>query len=389
MSEHIETVETLADSSLKVTGMDNKFNSAGDAICRLCGHAARDLAAHLDADHKMTVAEYQERFPGFPVTGLDAGDAGRLLYKEREKKMFSVHATFGFYWDSKSKKDKQVQGYATPGPLTPPIDPDYVFDPEATSVLLLGSHLKNKVLMYGPTGSGKTTLVEQICARLNFNFVRINFDGYISRSDLVGQYVVKGRTMEFSYGILPRGMILPGTIILLDEWDSIGEEVSFVLQRVLETKSQLLLMEKGEELVSLHPENMIIATANTSGMGDDSGLYSQGTRIQNYSQINRFAMTIILDYLSAKQEKKILTNRFSDLESWEAEALVQVVNSVRDAYMKGKDVSAPLSTRDLINWAEKFTIWGDPVRAAKFCFINRAPLEERGVLEGLVQRAFE
>jgi MoxR-like ATPase len=148
-------------------------------------------------------------------------------------------------------------------------------------------------------------------------------------------------------------------------------------------------MEEGEKLISLHPENSIIATANTCGMGDDTGLYSQGTRIQNYAQINRFAMTVILDYLDAKQEQKILMNRFGgDIEEWEAEAIVKAINAVREAFVNGQ-LSAPLSTRDAINWAEKFCIWGNPQKSAKYCFVNRAPQEERGTLEGLVQRAFD
>lgn len=235
--------------------------------------------------------------------------------------------------------------------------------------------------------SGKSSLWQQIAARLNYNFVRINFDGGITRSDLVGQWVVKGSTMVFQYGILPSAMALGGTIVCLDEWDAIGEEVSFVLQRPLEADSQLLLLEKGEELVTLHPDNVIVATANTNGMGDDTGLYATGTRIQNYAQINRFNLTILLDYLAPEQEEMILLKRYKEeISPIEAKFMVKVVNAVREAFARGR-ISAPLSTRDLINWAEKFIALGDAKKAAKYCFVNRMPTEERGVLFDLIERA--
>lgn len=235
--------------------------------------------------------------------------------------------------------------------------------------------------------SGKTTLWEQIAARLRYNFVRINFDAGITRADLVGQWIVKGREMYFSYGILPSAMVLPGTIICFDEWDTVSEECSFVLQRPLEQHSQLLILEHGEQVITLHKDNLIVATANTAGMGDDSGLYSAGTRLQNFSQINRFSLTIELNYLPSAEEQKILKNRFGTLESVEAEFMVQITNGIREAFVRG-EIASPLSTRDLINWAEKYVIWGDIEKAAKYCFINRMPVEDREVVKGLIQRAF-
>lgn len=236
--------------------------------------------------------------------------------------------------------------------------------------------------------TGKTSLWTQIGARLNYNVVRINFDGGITRADLVGQWVVKGRDMTYQYGILPTGMTLPGTIIIIDEWDTVSDECSFVLQRPLEEESQLLLLEKGEEVISLHPDNIIVATANTNGMGDDTGLYTHGTRLQNYSQINRFSMTIIMDYLPPKEEQQILLNRFDTLEPEEAEMIITVVNTIREAFLK-RTVSAPLSTRDAINWCMKYTLLGDIHKAAKYTFINRSPLEDQEVLTSIVKRAFE
>lgn len=369
---------------------ESKFNSRGLPVCRLCGQAQEDMRTHLQEKHDVDPVEYQLEYPDWlldPQSGASIAKGSELSYKDRLKKDFSVKELFGFWWNPEDKEDRVVQGYADPGPLTPKIDDGFVYDPEYTRVALLAFFLKDKVLTYGPTGSGKTSLWEQMSARLNYNCVRINFDGGITRPDLVGQWLVKGKEMEYSYGILPSGMTLPGTVVVLDEWDTISEECSFVLQRVLEQNSQLLLMEKGEEVITMHPDNVLVATANTAGMGDDSGLYSQGTNLQNFSQVNRFSLTIIMDYLKAKQEQEILTKRFPALEKIEGEFIIKVVNLIRDAHQKG-DISAPLSTRDAINWAEKYVIWGDIEKAAQYTFINRYPVEDRDVLRGIITRAF-
>jgi len=377
----------------------NKHNSEGKVICGYCGFTGDHLEEHLEEAHDSSIAEYMADFPDRPIESTGTGLAKKLSYKKRASKEFSVKDLFGFFWNDKKKKDRFVSGFAEPGPLTPAIDTDFVFDPEATTVALLSLHLGNKLLVYGPTGSGKTALITQIAARLNYNLMRVNLDDDIERTDLIGRFIITpDKAMEFLYGILPRAMVLPGTILLLDEWDSISAETSFVLQRVLEENSQLLILEKGEEIINLHPSNMICATANTVGQGDDSGLY-QGTKMQNYAQINRFQLTIELDYLPPDKEIQILLNRFgpdSDLikdtgleplEHFECEAMVQVVNAVRQAFEQGT-VGAPLSTRDLCNWGEKFVIWGSANKSAKYCFCNRMPKEDRAVVEEILQRAF-
>lgn len=744
-TEHLESVERAVSS-------ENKYSSGGLPVCRLCGEVHGDMTSHIQESHGMTPKQYQEEYPGWPLEPREDSAFGSLGFRDRKLIDYSVNETFGFWWDKKGKKDKMVMGFEVPGPLTPKIDPNYVFDPEYTSVALLGLHLKDKVLTYGPTGchelgtpilmhdgtikkvedvevgdflmgpdseprkvldlrrglqemfqvipvkgepfvvnrdhilslvrtssvgeegrqrggkenhlerkrsglaaggqivdvsvgewvdswsqtqkhlhklfrvgvdfpqspgdslpvnphilglllgdgcfrgsspsicnsdaeireavfaytenrglkvseyddtmalvnpngkndhynplkedllslglwgllskdkfiplqyktgtretrsailaglldtdghltgpstfdyvsashqlaedvafvarslglaayvsgtekscqtgaggvyyrvsisgettifplvvkrkqpqprkqkkdvlrtgftveplgyegeyfgfildgdhrylmgdftvthnSGKTSLWEQIAARLNYNFVRINFDAGITRADLVGQWVVKGSEMVFAYGILPSAMVLPGTIVCFDEWDTVSEECSFVLQRPLEQHSQLLILEHGEQVITLHKHNLIVATANTAGMGDDTGLYSAGTRLQNFSQINRFSLTIEMNYLPADEEQKILMCRFPTLEEMEVEFMVQVTNSIRSSFMQGQ-IAAPLSTRDIINWAEKYCIWGDIRKSAKYCFINRMPLEDREVVHQLIHRAFE
>ncbi len=286
-------------------------------------------------------------------------------------------------------RERQVCGFTEPGPETPDIDEGYVFHPEETKALLLGLELKDRVLLVGETGTGKTSLVEQVAARLNYNVVKINFDGAVTRQDLVGEWVVKGKEMEFQYGILPHAFSMPGTIIILDEWDTISGECSFVLQRPLQKDDgKILILENGGELVPLHEQNTIVATANTCGQGDETGLYSHGTKIQNYSQLNRFGMTIKMSYLEPDKEAEMLKKRHGDLSVEECQMLVKAVNLVREAYVNG-ELSAPLSPRDLINWADKYIRMGCPIRAAKFCFLNRMPEEDHMAAEQMIQRSFQ
>jgi cobaltochelatase CobS len=324
----------------------------------------------------------------------------------RAKGKFGIRKTFGidigFEEDPKTGKpmldgkgnkiprEREVTGFAEKTPWVPDIDPAYVFPADETKVLLLGLELKDRILLVGETGTGKTTLLEQVAARLNYNFVRINFDGAITRQDLIGEWVVKGRQMVFQYGVLVHAFQMPGTIICLDEWDSISGECAFVLQRPLEKGGgggKLLVMETGGELIPLAEDNVLAATANTVGQGDDTGLYTHGTKVQNYAQINRFSLTIRMNYLPAEKEEEMIRNRHPELNPAESKALVKAINMVREAYTNS-ELSAPLSPRDLINWADKYIRMGDPLRAAKFCFLNRMPDEDQVTAEGIIKRSF-
>jgi len=289
----------------------------------------------------------------------------------------------------KIPKEREVSGFAEPTKWTPAIDPAHVFPLEETKALLLAFELRDRILLVGETGTGKTTLLEQVAARLNYNVVKINFDGGVTRSDLVGEWVIRGKEMEFQYGVLVHAFRMPGTIIILDEWDTISGECAFVLQRPLDKNDgKILLMETKGELIPLHPDNIIAATANTCGQGDESGLYAHGTKVQNYSQLNRFGMTIRMEYLKPEKEMEMLRLRHPALKKEEAQALVKAITQVREGYVRG-ELSVPLSPRDLINWADKYLRMGDPIRAATYCFLNRMPPEDAQVTEQLIQRSFE
>lgn len=307
--------------------------------------------------------------------------------EERAVKLFSRNDTFGLNLTN----DLDVPGYAERGEHTPPVDPGYIFPKDETRIVLWGMMNGDRILATGHTGTGKTSLFEQIGARLNYNVFKLNFDSHISRADLVGEYIVKGREMVFVHGILPTAMRTPGSIIILDEWDTINDDTSFVIQRLLQKEDgKLLIMENGGEIVKLRNGNIVVATANTVGQGDETGLYTHGTRHQNYAQLNRFGLCIRMDYLPPEQEEKMLMKRFSDqdLKKHEAEAFIKTINAVRDGFTNGA-VSVPLSTRDLINWVEKYLFIGNPMKAAVYCFLNRMTIDDAEACKGIIQRAFE
>jgi cobaltochelatase CobS len=326
-------------------------------------------------------------------------------FAEREKRSFPASETFNISFDHRVddngkklkdgsgnfvRSDKQIQGYDKPTEHTPDIIPDYVFPNEETKAFLLALSGKPKdpTLLLGQTGCGKTSLAEQIAARLNFSVIKISYDAGITRPDIVGEWVVKDSSMEFQYGWIPYAFCLPGTIIILDEWDAQNEETAMVLQRPLQKEDRKIFLLETLELIPMHPENFICGTANTNGQGDDTGLYSQGTRVQNYAQLNRFTMTIKLDYPKYDDEFKILKGRIPELFDPEIDSLVSAVNKVRDGFTNGQ-LSVPLSTRDLINWGEKYVKYGSASKAATYCFLNRMNTEDAKTCEGLIQRAFE
>jgi cobaltochelatase CobS len=332
--------------------------------------------------------------------------AGNLpVFPERTKRSFSIKDVFevdlGVERNEKGEiikdengnevtRDRNVDGYVSPTAHTPKIDPYYVFPKEQTVAVLLGMACRDPILALGPTGGGKTSLIEQIAARLNYSLIKISFDSAISRNDLIGEWVVKGNEMVFQYGIVPISFRMPGTIILLDEWDAQNAETAYVLQRPLQKEDRKIFLLETLELIPMHPDNVICATANTNGQGDDTGLYSHGTRIQSYAQLNRFAVTIKMDYLPPEQEKKILSRMFekNGLDKDEIDSLVQATNKVRDGFMNGQ-LSVPLSTRDLINWTSKYLNLADAMKAATFCFLNRMSIEDAKTAESIIQRAFE
>lgn len=334
-----------------------------------------------------------------------ASTGGLPTFPDRPKKQFSVRETFGIdlgperndkgeiVKDANGKevlRDRKVEGYAYPTEHTPSINPNYIFAKDPTLAVLMGIAGRDPILLTGHTGCGKSSMLEQVGARLNYSVIKISFDCAVSRNDLIGEWIVQGTEMRFQYGIVPLAFRMPGTIIILDEWDAQNAETSLVLQRPLQKEDRKIFLLETRELIGMHPDNIICATANTNGQGDDTGLYGHGTRIQSYAQLNRFAVTVRLDYPSPDQEKEIIARMFEKegLDKYEIDSLVLATNKVRDGFTNGQ-ISVPLSTRDLINWTDKYIKFGDAMKAATFCFLNRMSIEDAKVCEGLIQRSFE
>lgn len=360
-----------------------------------CKYEATCLTKHIRTIHGLNIETYRNLYPEaslYTKEGKEEYEAECSISttETRKQKLFSVVKTFGISlgMDGTEPRDKLILGYEEPTEWTPAIDSGYVFQAEDTMMLLMGLASRDRILITGPSGTGKTSIVEQIAARLNYSVVKISFDGGITRSDLIGEWIVHGKEMTFQYGILPMAMRMPGTIILLDEWDTINEETSFVIQRPLQREDgKLLILEHGGELIHLHDENIICATANTIGQGDDSGLYSAGTRVQNFSQINRFSLALKFSYLPPELEKNMLKLKYPDLQELEIDTFVKCANAIRDGH-NNSEVSVPLTPRDLLNWCEKYSKIGDPIKSAKYCFLNRMSIEDATVVQGILERHF-
>ena len=372
--------------------------SKNDKIkCGICGHEAHILALHIIEEHKMTLDDYVKTYGEF-VSG-PAKDYLKQMEVEanNDKADVSIKTLFGVQI---SGKKTQTWAWQYPHKTTPKVDPDYVFRPEIVS-LLIASHenVSEKLLFTGPTGSGKSSAIEQGAARLNVPFYRVNLDNDVTKSDFVGQYILKGDETTYQYGVLPLAM-KQGAWLLVDEWDMGNPGVTAVLQAVLEGKP-LQLADTGE-IVFPAEGFRIFATGNTIGQGDETGLYS-GTQVQNFAQLDRFTMVEFVDYPSTKIEEAIVKKQcgltdenlkkqfgVSEISEKDNSAsivknIVQVAKLVREAFRK-EEVTTTMSTRTLVNIGNKLLMFGDIKRAYKVGYLNKLNSQDREFCEEIIQR---
>jgi cobaltochelatase CobS len=298
----------------------------------------------------------------------------------------SARQTFGI--DS----DFEAPAYSTGGEHVPDFDDTYRFDRETTLAILAGFAYNRRVLIQGYHGTGKSTHIEQVAARLNWNCIRVNLDSHISRIDLVGKDAIvlkDGKQItEFREGILPWCFQSP-TALVFDEYDAGRPDVMFVIQRVLEANSRLTLLDQSRVLRP-HAAFRIFATANTVGLGDATGLY-HGTQAINQGQMDRWSIVATLNYLEPEAEAEIILAKVPHYDTEEGreiiKSMIAVADLTRSGFMTG-DISTVMSPRTVLTWAENAQLFDDVGFAFRLTFINKCDEVERPVIAEYYQRCF-
>jgi len=288
--------------------------------------------------------------------------------------------------------EMQVPMFSRPNDYVPQVDEAYRFDPETTLAILAGFAYNARVMVQGYHGSGKTSHIEQVAARLNWGCVRINLDSYISRVDLIGRDLIvleDGKQVtQFREGVLPWSLQTP-TALVFDEYDAGRPDVMFVIQRVLEAEGRLTLLDQNR-IIRPHPAFRLFATANTIGLGDTSGLY-HGTQQINQGQLDRWNIIATLNYLPHEEELGIALAKAPAYQTEQGRIvlgrMVQVANLTRQGFVNG-DLSTVMSLRTVISWAQNTEIFGDVGYAFKVTFVNRCDELERPLVAEYYQRCF-
>ena len=298
----------------------------------------------------------------------------------------SVKQTFGF--DS----EMQVDAFSKKNELVPEIDKDYKFDRDTTLAILSGFLHNKKVIVHGYHGTGKSTHITQVAARLNWPCVRINLDSHISRIDLIGKdaIVIKDgkQITEFKEGILPWSFQNPVALVF-DEYDAGRSDVMFVLQRILESDGFFTLLDKNK-VVKQNKYFRLFATANTIGLGDTTGLYS-GTNQINQAQMDRWEIVTSLNYLSLEKEMEIILAKNKGLNNAKGKekvaSMIKVASLTRRGFIAG-DISTVMSPRTVLNWTSNSQIFSDTGYAFRVTFLNKCDEAEKSIISEYYQRCF-
>jgi cobaltochelatase CobS len=305
----------------------------------------------------------------------------------KPERLLSVREVFGI--DS----DLMAPAFAERDDHVPEVDAVYRFNPDVTLAILAGFMRDRRVMVQGLHGTGKSTHIEQVAARLNWPCVRLNLDGHISRLDLVGKDAVVLRdgqqVTEFQEGIVPWALQRPVALIF-DEYDAGRPDVMFVIQRILEQGGKFTLMDQNRVLHP-HPSFRLFATANTVGLGNLNGLYHGAQRL-NHAQIDRWNIVASLDYLPAEEEIAIVQARVPSMKNEAGHAMVRAMVAVAELTRKGfaaGDLSTLMSPRTVITWAENVEIFREPALAFRLSFVNKCDEAERPLVAEYFQRCFD
>ncbi len=315
----------------------------------------------------------------FDVTTL-AADNPR--YTSIPDKMFDVRKTFGL------DIDMEVPGFSHEMTNVPEVDTAYQFDHDTTLALLAGFAFNRRVMIQGFHGTGKSSHIEQVAARLNWPCIRINLDSHVSRIDLLGKDMIvlkEGKQVtEWKEGLLPWAIQNPVALVF-DEYDAGRPDVMFVIQRVLEADGRLTLLDQNQ-VIRPHPAFRLFATANTVGLGDTTGLY-HGTHQLNQGQLDRWNIVTILNYLDHQDEVKIVNAKVEGLAAKDVDNMVKLADMTREGFKNG-DLSTLMSPRSVISWGENYKIFKDRELAFRLSFLNKCDEMERPIIAEYYQRCF-
>ena len=298
----------------------------------------------------------------------------------------SVKQTFGI------ESEMEIDAFSKKNEFVPEIDKDYKFDRDTTLAILSGFNYNKRVIVHGYHGTGKSTHITQVAARLNWPCVRVNLDSHISRIDLIGKdaIVVKDgkQVTEFQEGILPWSIQNPVALIF-DEYDAMRPDVAFLMTKVLEAEGGLTLLEKNK-VIKPNSYFRLFATANTVGLGDTTGLYT-GTQQINQAQLDRWNITTTLNYLDLEKEMEIVLAKNKNLNNVKGKEkvanMIKVASLTRKGFIAG-DISTVMSPRTVIHWAENSSIFKDTGYAFRVTFLNKCEELEKSIIAEYYQRCF-
>ena len=298
----------------------------------------------------------------------------------------SVKQTFGI------DTEMQVEAFSKKNEFVPKIDQNYKFDRDTTLAILSGFAFNKRVLIQGYHGTGKSTHIEQVAARLNWPCVRVNLDSHVSRIDLIGKDAIvlkDGKQItEFKEGVLPWSIQNPVALVF-DEYDAGRPDVMFVIQRVLESEGNFTLLDKNK-VISQHDYFRMFATTNTIGLGDTTGLY-HGTQQINQGQMDRWNIVTTLNYLPFEKELGIILAKNKSYNSKEGKEkisnMIKVADLTRKGFING-DISTVMSPRTILHWAENTQIFSDHGYAFRLTFLNKCDDTEKKIISEYYQRCF-
>ncbi|OGS59302.1 MAG: cobaltochelatase subunit CobS [Erythrobacter sp. RIFCSPHIGHO2_12_FULL_63_10] len=306
---------------------------------------------------------------------------GKTLFPEPDITI-DVRDTFGI------DIDWQVPAFSLADERVPDFDANYVFDPDTTLAILAGFAHNRRVMVQGYHGTGKSTHIEQVAARLKWPSVRVNLDAHISRIDLVGRDAIVLRdglqVTEFKEGILPWAL-QHAVALTFDEYDAGRPDVMFVIQRVLETEGRLTLLDQNK-VITPNKYFRLFSTTNTVGLGDTSGLY-HGTQAINQAQMDRWNIVVALNYLANDVEEEIVRAKSPETDPKLVAKMVKVADLTRQGFMNG-DISTVMSPRTVITWAQNAQIFNSDGFAFRLSFLNKCDEAERVLVAEYYQRVF-